>query len=74
VTVDPSERELLAQLLGMAVVGLDADRAVEEKCLVESVELLLNGLGCALGGRDLLPTVALRAFQICRTDSLRSRM
>jgi hypothetical protein len=30
-TVDPRERELLAQLLGVAVVRLDADRALEEK-------------------------------------------
>jgi hypothetical protein len=31
VTLDPNERELLAQLLRMAVVRIDVDRAVEEE-------------------------------------------
>ena len=52
-TVDPSERELLAQLLGVAVVRVDVDRAIEEECLVEAVKLLLDGLGRAHGGCDL---------------------
>jgi hypothetical protein len=34
VTVDPGERELLAQLLGVTVVRLDVDRPLEEKRLV----------------------------------------
>jgi len=32
VTVDSGERELLAQFLGVAVVGVDIDRALEEEC------------------------------------------
>jgi hypothetical protein len=39
VTVDPDERELLAQLLGMAVVRLDVDRPLEAERLVETVQL-----------------------------------
>jgi hypothetical protein len=34
VTVDPKERELLAQFLGVAVVRVDVDRAIEEECLI----------------------------------------
>jgi hypothetical protein len=53
VTVHPSERELLAQLLGVAVVGVDVDRALEEERLIQPVQLILNGLRGSLGGRDL---------------------
>jgi len=44
VTVDPRERQLLAQLLGMAVVRLDVDRALEQKRFVETVQLLWMAL------------------------------
>ena len=54
VPVNPRERELLAQLLGVTVVGLDVDGAVEEECFVQAVQLVLYRLGCALGARDLL--------------------
>jgi len=37
-TVDPDERELLAQLLGVAVVRLDIDRALDKKRFVQTVE------------------------------------
>ena len=53
-TIDPRERELLAQLLGVTVVRLDIDRALEEECFVESVQLVLNGLRGSLGVRDLV--------------------
>jgi len=39
VTVDPRECELLAQLLGVAVVRVDVNRALEEERLVETVQL-----------------------------------
>jgi hypothetical protein len=42
VTVDPGERELLSQFLGVTVVGLDVDRALEEERLVETVQLVLD--------------------------------
>jgi len=45
VTVDPGERELLAQFLGKAIVRLDVDRPVEEECLVETVQLPLDRFG-----------------------------
>ena len=54
VTVDPRERELLAQFLGVAVVRLDVDRALEEECFVETVQLVLNRLCSTLSGRDFL--------------------
>ena len=73
VTVDPDERELLAQFLGVTVVRLDVDRAFEEKCFVQTVELFLNGLGRAFGDCDLIADGSLRAFQICSTDSLSRR-
>ena len=40
-TVDPREREFLAQFLGVTVVRLDVDRAFEEERFVETVELFL---------------------------------
>jgi hypothetical protein len=40
VTLDPPEREFLAQFLREAVVRLDVDRAVEEERLVQTVQLL----------------------------------
>jgi hypothetical protein len=43
VTVDPRERELLAQFLGVAVLRLDVDRTLEEECFVEAVHL--GGVG-----------------------------
>jgi hypothetical protein len=43
VPVDPGERELLAQLLGVTVVRLDVDGAVEEECCwLRSVDLALS--------------------------------
>jgi len=39
VPIDPGERELLAQLLGVTVVRLDVNRALEEERFVETVEL-----------------------------------
>jgi hypothetical protein len=39
-TVYPGERELLAQFLGVAVVGLNVDRTLKEECLVQAVQLL----------------------------------
>jgi hypothetical protein len=39
VTVDPGERELLAQLLRVTIVRLDVNRALEEERLVETVQL-----------------------------------
>jgi hypothetical protein len=74
VTVDPSERELLAQFLGVTVVRLDVDRAFEEERFVKAVQLVLNRLGRSLGVRDSSRTAAFLAFQICSTDSLSSRM
>ena len=38
-TVDPCERELLAKFLGVAVVRVDVDRALEAELLVETVPL-----------------------------------
>ena len=73
-TVDPRERELLAEFLGVTVVRLDINRALEEEPFVQTVELLLDGLGRTLGRRDPSRTVALRAFQICSTDSFSRRM
>ncbi len=43
-TVDPSERELLAQFLGVAVVGLDVNRTLEEERLIQTIQLILNRL------------------------------
>ena len=53
-TVDPGERELLAQFLGVAVVGLDVDRALEEERFVETVQLVLNRLCGTLSAREFL--------------------
>ena len=44
----------LAQLLGVAVVRVDVDRALERERLVEPVQLVLNRLRSSLGGGDLL--------------------
>ena len=52
-TVDPRERELLAQFLGVAVVGLNVDRPLEEERLVQTVQFVLNGLRGPLSVRDL---------------------
>ena len=73
-TVDPRERELLAQLLGVAVVRVDVDRAFEEERLVQAVELSWMALAARSAVAISSRTAALRAFQICRTDSLSSRM
>ncbi|HVH55568.1 MAG TPA: hypothetical protein VM791_04915 [Vicinamibacterales bacterium] len=53
-TVDPGERELLAQLLRVTVVRLDVNRALEEERFVETVQLLLNRLGSALSRREFI--------------------
>ena len=47
-TVDSRERELLAELFGVAVVGVDVDRAFEEERFVKTVQRVLNRLGCPL--------------------------
>ena len=39
---DPRERELLAKFLGVAVVGLDVDRPLEEERFVETVPACLG--------------------------------
>jgi hypothetical protein len=54
VTVHAGERELLAQFLGVAVVGFDVNRALEEERLVETVQLVLNRLCSTLGAREFL--------------------
>ena len=54
VPVDPRERQLLAEPLGVAVVRLDVNRPLEEERLVETFQLVLNRLGRALGIRELL--------------------
>ena len=41
------ERELLAQLVAMAVVGLDVDRALEQERLIQTVQLLANRFSAA---------------------------
>jgi hypothetical protein len=74
VTVDPRERELLVQLLGMAVVRFDVDRAFEQECFVQAVDLLLNRLRGALALSSSSRTPAFRTFQMRSTDSLSSRM
>ena len=73
-TVHPRECEFLAQLLGMTVVRLDVDRAVEEECLVQTVELFLDGLGRAFRGCDLIADGCLPRLQICNTDSFSKRI
>jgi hypothetical protein len=42
VTVDPRKRELLAQFLGVTVVRLDIDRALEEERFVQTVQQFLK--------------------------------
>nr|WP_239490265.1 hypothetical protein [Luteitalea sp. TBR-22] len=51
--VDAEQRELLAQLLGVPVVDVDIDRALEQERLVQTVELLLDGFGLACGAREV---------------------
>jgi hypothetical protein len=48
VTVDPRERELLAQLLGVTVVLFDIDRAFAQECFVQPVQLVLDRLSGTL--------------------------
>ena len=55
--VDPGERELLAQLLGVTVVRLDVDGAVEEECFVQAVQLVLYRLGCLRAVDVTLPVI-----------------
>jgi hypothetical protein len=50
---DPRQRELLAQPLGVPVVGPDVDRPLEQESFVETVELLLDRVGCSLRLREL---------------------
>ena len=52
VTVHPGARELLAQFLGVAVVGLDVDRTLEEERLVQTVQLLPDRFGKARNGKS----------------------
>ena len=53
-TIDPRERQLLAQLLGVTVVRLDVDRALEEERFVQAVELFMNRFGCPFGSRQFI--------------------
>ena len=52
--VHPAQRRLLVQLLGVAVVGADFDRALKEERLVEAVQLPLNRLRGTLGDSNLV--------------------
>ena len=54
VTVHAGERELLAQFLGVAIVGFDVNRPLEEERLVETVQLVLNRLCSTLSAREVL--------------------
>jgi hypothetical protein len=74
VTLDPDERELLAQFLRLPVVGFDVDRALEAKCFVEAVQPVSMALAARSAFAISSRTVAFRAFQICSTDSLSRRM
>ncbi|SRR5258708_2696369 len=47
VSVDPYERELLAQFLSVAIVRVDVDRALEQERLVQAVKLGLNEFGAS---------------------------
>jgi hypothetical protein len=44
VAIDPSERELLAQFLGVTVVRVDVDRTLEEERFVQTLQFVLNDL------------------------------
>ena len=74
VTVNPDERELLAQFLRVAVVGVDVDRALEKERLVETVQLVLVAFAARSAFASSSRTAAFRAFQMRSTDSLSSRM
>ena len=62
-TIDPRERELFAQFLGVAVVGLDVDGAFEEECFVETVQLVLNRLCPSPGYMRLLKESVLQIWK-----------
>ena len=62
VTVDPDERELLAQFLCVTVVRFDVDRAFEQERLVQTVQLVLNRLRLSLRLRELLADGGLPRF------------
>ena len=53
-TVDPRERELLAQLVAVPVVRVDVDRSLEQERLIQTVQLLANHLLPALDLGDPL--------------------
>jgi hypothetical protein len=74
VTVDPREREFLAQLFRVTVVGVDVDRALEEECFVETVQLVLDGFGRTLGRRDLLAHRGLARFPDLQSANRRSSL
>ena len=44
VALDPRERQFLAPFLGVAILGLDVDRALEVERFVETVQLVLDRL------------------------------
>ncbi|HQZ40969.1 MAG TPA: hypothetical protein PLH72_18225 [Vicinamibacterales bacterium] len=52
--VHPEQRQLLAQFLGVAVVGVDVDRALEQERLIQAVQLALKRLRGTLGGGHLV--------------------
>lgn len=49
VSVDLAQREFLAKLVAVSLVGGDVDRLREEGRFIESVDLLLNRVGPASG-------------------------
>jgi hypothetical protein len=59
VTLDPPEREFLAQFLRVAVVRLDVDRALEEERLVETVQFLLITFAARGWAAGLVPLARL---------------
>ncbi|HEX6465060.1 MAG TPA: hypothetical protein VFZ98_11415 [Vicinamibacterales bacterium] len=63
--LDLRERELLAQLVAVAVVRLDVDRAFVEERLVQTVQLLANHLLLALDLEDALLCVGFQFAPRC---------
>ena len=51
-SVHLGECELLAQLVAMAVVGVDIDRSLEQERLIQTVQLLASGFLPALSERS----------------------
>jgi hypothetical protein len=64
VLIDLQERELLAQLVLVAVVRFDVDGLDKEERFVEPVELLLDRLGPTLGIGGIVSDLGL-ALLLC---------